>query len=180
MESIQKSTEANDIDTLRNIIEMVMLVGLMETNRRRCVVEARMMYAYILRELNYSLNRIGMSLKKDHTTIIHYLSAFRKLLEVDKELLRKYHKCRDMFMEDRDPELIKKRDDLKSEVFRLSTKLEVVTIENKNLEKEIKKLKEESKAGDKRFNRIIKFMEENVPKGHEFIFERKIIKLFDE
>jgi hypothetical protein len=182
MESTQKFIEEkkSDIDTLKNIIEMVMSVGLMETNRKRCVVEARMMYAYILRELNYSLSRIGMSLKKDHTTIIHYLTAFRKLLETDKELLRNYHKCRDMFMEDRDPELIKKRDDLKSEVFRLSTKLEVMMIENKNLQTEIKKLKEESKVGNKRFNRVIKFMEENVPIGHEFIFERKIIKMFDE
>ncbi len=53
-------------------------------------------------------------------------------------------------------------------------------IENKNLQTEIKKLKEESKVGNKRFNRVIKFMEENVPIGHEFIFERKIIKMFDE
>jgi hypothetical protein len=182
MELTQKFTEESnsDIDTLKNIVEMVMSVGLMETNRRRCVVEARMVYAYILRELNYSLNRIGMSLNKDHTTIIHYLSSVRKLLEIDEELLKKYHKCRDIFMADRDPKFISKKEDLKIEVFRLSSKIEVLMIENGHLQKEIKKLKEESKLSNKRLNRVFKFIDEHTPKGHEFIIERKIIKMFDE
>jgi hypothetical protein len=182
MELTQKFIEEkkNDIDTLKNIVEMVMSVELMETNRKRCVVEARMVYAYILREFSYSLNRIGMSLKKDHTTIIHYLSSIRKLLETDKELLRRYHKCRDIFMEDRNPEFISKREDLNSEVFKLSSKIEILMIENKNLQKEIKILKEESKSGDKRLNRVLRLIDDNTPIGHEFIIERKIIKLFDE
>jgi hypothetical protein len=182
MESTQKFTEEkkNDIDSLKSIVEMVMSVDLMETNRKRCIVEARMIYAYILREMNYSLNRIGMSLKKDHTTIIHYISSIRKLLEIDNELLRRYHKCRDMFMQDRDPSFIVKREDLSSEVFRLGSKMEILMIENGNLQKEIKRLKEESKSSDKRLNRVFKFIDEHTPIGHEFIIERKIIKMFDE
>lgn len=182
MESIQKFTEEkrNDIDSLKSIVEMIMSVDIMETNRKRCIVESRMIYAYILREFGYSLNRIGLSIKKDHTTIIHYLTTMRKLLETDKEILRKYHKCRDMFLEDRDPIESDNKEDLKSQLFSLSTKLTVLMIENTNLLNQIKSLKEDTKPKDKRLNRIVKLLDENTPIGHEFIIERKIIKMFDE
>jgi hypothetical protein len=182
MELTQKFTEEkkSDIDSLKSIVEMVMSVDLMANNRKRCIVESRMIYAYILREFGYSLNRIGLSLKKDHTTIIHYLTTVRKLIETDSEMLRKYYKCRDMFLEERDIVEPNNKEGLKSQVFSLSTKITVLMAENNNLINEIKKLKQETKTQDKRLNRIIKFIDENTPIGHEFIIERKIIKMFDE
>jgi len=182
MESTQKFTEEkrNDIDSLKSIVEMIMSVDIMETNRKRCIVESRMIYAYILREFGYSLNRIGLSIKKDHTTIIHYLTTMRKLIETDKEILKKYNKCRDMFLEDRDPVDTDNKQDLRSQLFSLSTKLTVLMIENANLINEIKRLKEDTTLKDKRLNRIVKLLDKNTPIGHEFIIERKIIKMFDE
>jgi hypothetical protein len=182
MELKQKYTEEtrSDIDVLKDIVEMVMSVDLMATNRKRCVVEARMMYTGILRECNYSLNRIGMSLKKDHTTIIHYLSSLRKLLDVDIELRRKYIKCMEIFMNERDPLTATNKETLTVEVLKLNTKLDILTKEKNNLLNEIKKMKEEIKPMDKRLGNIMKLIDENTKVGHEFIIERKIRKLFDE
>ena len=182
MESKQKFTEEikSDIDVLKSIVEMVMSVELMAKNRKRCVVEARMIYASILRECNYSLNRIGMSLKKDHTTIIHYISSLRKLLDIDPELRRKYIKCMDMFMNERDPLTETNKESLTVQILKLNTRLDVLTKERNNLLNEIKKMKQEVKPIDKRLNNIMKLIEEKTKVGHEFITERKIRKLFDE
>lgn len=182
MESKQSYTEVkkSDIETLRSIVEMVMAVELMANNRKRCVVEARMIYADILRECNYSLNRIGMSLKKDHTTIMHYINKLKGLLETDGEILRKYYKCRELFMKERQPETYQAKEDLMGQIISLSNKLDIMIVENDRLKRENERLIKQPNVDEKRLNRIVKFIDENTPIGHEFITERKIRKLFDE
>jgi len=182
MESKQEFTEEknSDIEILKSIVEMVMSVDLMANNRKRCVVESRMIYAYILREINYSLNRIGMSLKKDHTTVIHYIATLRKLIQTDTEILSKYSKCRDLFMNERHPENIDNKEGFINKVLSLSNKVDVLMVENERLKNDNKKIKEQIIIDDKRLNRIVKFIDENTPIGHEFIVERKIRKMFDE
>ena len=41
-------------------------------------------------------------------------------------------------------------------------------------------MKKDFSSNDKRLNRIVNFIDENTPVGHEFIIERKIRNMFDE
>ena len=182
MESTQKFIEEkkSDADVLKEIVEMVMDAKLMANNRKRCVVEARMVYSNILREYSYSLSKIGISLGKDHTTIIHYVSELRKLLDTDNELFKKYNKCREMFMQEKDPMISTEKNNVTAQLYRLSLRFDELKQENKDLLQQINNLKKESKPRNKRLDRIFKVIEDSTPIGNEFIIERKIIKMFDE
>lgn len=189
MESKQRYTEErNDLDVLRSIVNMVLVTDINATNRSRYVVEGRMIYAKILREYGYSLNRIGCYLKKDHTTVIHYTRTIDKLIDANDEIVGKYAKCREMFILEKGSctDLITEYD-LKNEIFRLNNKINVLIADNNELSNKVEgfkgtvnMLKKELTQDDKRLNRIVKFIDENTPIGHEFIVERKIIKMFDE
>jgi hypothetical protein len=173
--------ERNDIEVLRDIVNMVLITDIGAKKRMRYLVEGRMIFAKILREYGYSLNRIGSFLGKDHTTIIHYTRTINKLLDVDLEILGKYTKCRELFILEKAPtsELTSEYD-LKNEIFRLSTKLTVLLNENTLLKEKMANMKKDLTSNNKRLNRIVNFIDENTPIGHEFIIERKIRRMFNE
>lgn len=173
--------EKNDIEVLRDIVNMVLVTDVGSKKRMRYVVEGRMIFSKILREYGYSLNRIGSFLGKDHTTIIHYTRTINKLLDVDLEMLGKYTKCRELFILEKQPSSeLTTEYDLKNEIFRLSTKLTVLLKENTLLKEKMANIKKDLAGNDKRLNRIVNFIDENTPVGHEFIIERKIRTMFDE
>lgn len=180
--------ERNDLEVLKNIVNMVLVTDIHAKNRQRYVVEGRMIYAKILREYGYSLNRIGCSLKKDHTTIIHYTRTIDKLIDTNNEIVAKYFKCREMFILEigSSTDLVTEYD-LKNEIFRLNNKINVLLSENKELSEKVEafkgkvnNLKKDLNSNDKRLNRIVNFIDKNTPIGHEFIIERKIRTMFDE
>ena len=82
---------------LRNVIEEVFGLDIMLKNRSRKRVDARIVYAKILRENGYSFPQIGELLAKDHSTIIHYCSLFDSTIHYIPELKRKYKMCLDIF-----------------------------------------------------------------------------------
>jgi hypothetical protein len=173
--------ERNDLDVLKNIVNMVLVTDIHTKKRMRYVVEGRMIFSKILREYGYTLNRIGGFLGKDHTTIIHYIHVIDKLLDVDFEILNKYTKCREMFIVEKEPSSeLTTEYDLKNEIFRLSTKIAFLINENTLLKEKMANLKKDLAGNDKRLNRIVNFIDENTPAGHEFIVERKIRNMFDE
>jgi len=173
--------ERNDLEVLRDIINMVLVTDVTAKKRMRYLVEGRMIFAKILREYGYSLNRIGSFLGKDYTTIIHYTRTINKLLDVDIEILGKYKKCRELFILEKQPtEELTTEYDLKNEIFRLSTKIAYLINENTLLKEKMANMKKDLSSNDKRLNRIVNFIDENTPVGHEFIIERKIRNMFDE
>jgi len=82
---------------LREIIEEVFGLDIMLKNRSRKRVDARIVYAKILRENGYSFPQIGDLLAKDHSTIIHYCSLFDTTIHYIPELKKKYKMCSDIF-----------------------------------------------------------------------------------
>lgn len=82
---------------LRDIIEEVFGLDIMLKNRSRKRVDARIIYAKILRENGYSFPQIGDLLAKDHSTIIHYCSLFDTTIHYIPELKKKYKMCSDIF-----------------------------------------------------------------------------------
>jgi len=56
-----------------------------------------MIYSKILRDRKYSYVDIGMSLLKNHASVIHYCKSVNWLLKYDNNLQIKYEKCLELF-----------------------------------------------------------------------------------
>ena len=173
MELKQLSIEdqRTDVDVVRNIVEMVTGVSILAKNRKRFVVEARMIYSTLLREAGYSLPFIAETLKKDHTTIIHYIQSLKDLKETDIHMMRKYLRCRELFLSEKQPV------NLVDDCDKLRLEIEIVKAENYLLSEELNQFKI---ADENRLRKIMKLIDENTPKGYELIVERKIRKMFDD
>jgi hypothetical protein len=64
----------------------------LESNRRYTeIVELRMFFSFIAKSLGYSLKAIGRHIgNRDHTTIIHNLTAFKNRMETDPCFQERY------------------------------------------------------------------------------------------
>ncbi len=173
MELKQLSIEdqRSDVDVVRSIVEMVTGVSILTKNRKRFVVEARMIYSTLLREAGYSLPFIAETLKKDHTTIIHYIQSLKDLKETDIHMMRKYLRCRELFLSEKQPV------NLVDDCDKLRLEIEIVKAENYLLSEELNQFKI---SDENRLRKIMKLIDENTPKGYELIVERKIRKMFDD
>lgn len=167
----------SNYEDVQRIVEMVTRTKLNGTNRKRECVDARMIYAYVLRHtLGASLTSIGGSINKDHTTIIHYLKTMENLLEVDREVARKYIRCKELLLLSEQPLNLLSESDEIAEINRLKEQVEILERKNRLLEEENKNL---SKLKG-RLGKIVDLIEDNTPIGDEYLTERKIKKMFNE
>ncbi len=59
--------------------------------RKRNLVEARYLYAYIMkRKSKYTLEHIGRIINRDHSIIIYYCNSFEQISKYDKKLFNDY------------------------------------------------------------------------------------------
>ena len=161
---------------VKQIVELVTGVKIIENNMKREVIDARMIYAKILRERGASLVSIGMTINKDHTTIIHYLRTMDSLLITDREVIRKYIKSKELLLLDEQDLNLLNGNDTVSELSRLKETLEISEKKVKLLQDENEKLNREME----RFRGILKIIDEATPMGQEKIVERKIKRMLDE
>jgi hypothetical protein len=63
---------------------------LQSKSRNRPLVELRNIFCLLARQMGYSLTVIGKFLKKDHTTVIHAITACKNLLETCEPFQHKY------------------------------------------------------------------------------------------
>lgn len=66
------------------------LLTLESSSRKREVVDLRFMYFKLARGMGYSLSLIGLSVNRDHTTVIHGLEQFRNIYETNDIFRQKY------------------------------------------------------------------------------------------
>ena len=87
-------------DRLKDIVNQVFEVDVMEKTRKREVVEARMVYSRILRDSEFmTLSRIAQSLNKNHATILHYNKNFKYFIKPDERLWDMYLMCARIYNE---------------------------------------------------------------------------------
>ncbi len=67
------------------------------SRRQRELVEARVIYVYLLRNiLKFNYSHIGRLLKKDHSSIIYYINVFDELIDYNKEFQEKYNRVKSL------------------------------------------------------------------------------------
>jgi len=100
-------TESNTLKfkKLRTAVNTVFGVNILSKCRKRNYVDARMVYAKILRDEKISYQVIGKSLLKNHASIVYYVKSIDWLLEHDKLLRRKYRHCMSIINDDEDTAL---------------------------------------------------------------------------
>ena len=98
MESKQNSfmEERKRIENIRNIVEMVTGERTISVTRYRGEVEARMIFASLLKDLGLHVESIAYNMKKSRYAADYYLKRFNDLVELDSNFKSLYVKCKDM------------------------------------------------------------------------------------
>ena len=147
---LKKTNEYVQMNELKDIVDAIFNVDISNPIRKEEYVEARMVFAKILRDKGVTLASIGNYLGKNHCSILNYMSNFDNYFS-DKALKNKYVICRDSFFE-------------KHPVDRLYfEKDRIYAIENKY----------------KRFKNILDIMNDKTPYGKEEVLEKKIISFLN-
>ena len=172
MKPQSKEIILSDMDLLKGIIEEAFKTKIMAKRRHREIVDARMVFAKILRERGHIYKSIGVYLRKDHSTIIHYVEQAPNIFKTDKKLMDLYLECRNKFLENREPIVLHTDRDLVREVLSLRSQLDDLISQYEAI-KEIEKKYE-------RLNSIINLIELRTPVGSENVIKRKINEMFNE
>lgn len=81
-------------DVLNGVIRATGIDIINDNTRLRVVVDARIVYGFIARQLcGKGYHKIGKLIGKNHATIIHYEKQARNFIEVDKDFEDLYYKC---------------------------------------------------------------------------------------
>ena len=170
----------DNIENVRNIVELVIGGSIMNPLRKRESVEARMVFSCILKDMGYSLSSIGRVLGKHHTTVIHYIRSLDDLVETNSFFLKKYLKCKEILLLGQSEVSVEDNTSvldafigLTNQIELLKSELNIARIEKEDI------IKEYSIRNDKRLNKIFKVIENNTKVGDEFMTERKIRYLFE-
>ena len=162
----------SDMDLLKGIVEEAFNIKIMAKGRYRENVDARMIFAKILRERGHTYKSIGNYLYKDHSTIIHYSEQASNLIKTDKKMLNLYIDCRNKFLENREPIVLHTDRDLVREVLSLRNQIDDLLSQYediKNIEKKYERL-----------SGIINLIELRTPVGSENLIKKKINEMFNE
>lgn len=150
----------SQVEKAKEVVEKITMGNIESPNRLRNNVESRMIYSKLLRESGLTFKYIGSTMKKDHTTVIHYVNLLKSLIETEPSVNHKYAKCRDLFFAGRENHKIE------YDSVKMSQKLEEYMSAYRKV------LGERDRAVD--FNRrvsrlrdIVELVNERTPKGQE-------------
>jgi hypothetical protein len=92
---VQKETR----DAVCESISKVLGVDILDKRRKRELINGRMIYYALLRDMDYSWTSIARSVHKNHATIINAYRAFEDLVSYDRELQSDYDMVKANFYE---------------------------------------------------------------------------------
>lgn len=171
MKAQQLETIEKEMDSLRIIVDEVFEVQISNKNRTRHIVDARMIFSKVLRERGHTLTSIARYLRKDHTTIIHYITVSNFILTQDNRLMDMYVVCKDRFLKDREPIMSATDNELVKIILSLRSQIDTLILERDNIKK--------MESKHMRFYNIINLIDKRVPEGQEKIIYRKINEILN-
>ena len=161
---------------LKVIINRKFGLDLSTNTRKRDYVNARLVYAKILRERGFTHESIARSLNRDHATIIYYVRCASHIFMQDRFLEKKYLECKALFFGEIDQSENPTSEEMLSERLNtLNEQVDKLTAENNLLSYEL----DERVKRTKRINKIINLIEERTHYGKEELVEKKIREMFN-
>lgn len=167
------------MENLKKIIDYVFGIDISIKTRKREYVNARMVFSKILKDNGYGVTIISRYLKKDHTSIMHYVESVNSVIRFDEDLMAKYIQAKDMYLNNKSipnpqDEKIKLTKKEKMQQIRIS----ILNDEIDSLILEKTKLMVISKK-HKRLSEVINFIDKHTPNGKEDFVLRKISIMFN-
>lgn len=157
---------------LKLAVRKVFGVNIDVNTRKRVFVDARRIYAKILRDQGFSFASIGFTLKKDHATIMHYLRYIDHIFVQDKTLFDKYIKCKDILFNRVEENFTIADDSNYRKVYReLEETIVALQVRYENLKHRVEKYK--------RIEPIIDLVNDRTDQGAEEFIEYKIRAMFN-
>lgn len=95
-------TLTSEMDTLKGIVEKVFMVDILDTRRRRELVDARMAFCKIMRDRGAGFTVMGKYLGKTHATIIHYTKVSDVVFKMYPKYAEQFTLCKTSFMDGRE------------------------------------------------------------------------------
>ena len=148
-------------------------IDITKPTRQRAYVDARKIYARILTDKGWSLNRIGRTIGKHHSTIIHYLKDIEWLIEHDASIRTIYLNVSSVFNEhlEYDPIHTKTREELLLHIYKLED-------EKKLLISAIKTL-DENRKREYKFKELFEMVSNRLPLEKLEEFESKVNRILN-
>jgi len=163
---------------LKEIIERIFEVDLLDTKRKRIFVDARLVFCYIMKDRGFTFTYIGKILDKNHATIINYIGNAKGYFKTDPILKHRYNQVCDEFYVDKmctkdpEPSMSKKM------ISRLKEENEKLHFEKNNLLLKVRGLSAKLHYED-RFIGIYEIIKLRTKPGTEELIEKKMNTLFN-
>lgn len=158
-------------ERLKDIVNRVFEVDIMEKTRRREVVEARMVYTRILRDSEFmTVSKIAKSLNKNHATILHYLKNFKYFIKPDERLWDMYLLCCRIYTETDHVANALDLEECRKLIFSLENVIKKLTLDISRLKLDYKTYKEKETTYSPLYNLI----HERVPGSRVDEITRKL------
>lgn len=178
------------IDRLQAIIKSTLLVDVKnDKNRRRNTINARYIYAEILRKDGFGCSDIGKSICKNHATVLHYFKNFDGFIESDKTFRETFDLIRKRYTDHYDYVIDMSYEEIKKEAFTLRIENKKLNSETDRLQLELHSLKESFKVMEKetqekaeqeeRLNKIYTVIKQRTKYGTEQKVLNKINNLYN-
>lgn len=173
-------TVESEMKSLKEIVNKVFEVDIMKKYRYRKFVDARMVFAKILRDRGYTITSIGRFIKKDHTTILHYNVNFDIIINQDAKLRDRYSVCLNSFLQDREPivqsftdkQLYNEVRKLNEQIVNLNGQIERISNDKESLSKMLSR--------KTRFDEVLNVMDEKTPLGREQLVIDRVKRMFND
>jgi len=96
--------QRKEFQHLRVLIEAILGINVRdEQSRKQEVVNARMIYANILKEQGFGCSVIAKSIRKNHATVIHYFKQFEWYTQSDEQLNNNFKRIKREYRKEYDP-----------------------------------------------------------------------------
>ena len=163
--------QRKEFQHLRVLIEAILGINVRdEQSRKQEVVNARMIYANILKEQGFGCSVIAKSIRKNHATVIHYFKHFEWYTQSDDQLNNNFKRIKREYRKEYDPIYEMSDNELKKELFSLRTENKKLYSAQQFLTLELT----EEKKKNKRLCSIFSLIEERTKIGSEDDVLRKL------
>lgn len=161
--------------TLKNIINSVYELDLMEKCRRTEYTDARLTFMSIMYDEGYGYSDIGRMLNKNHATIIHCLKSSDWMLKNEKSFISKYHIVKEVY--NSSDKLLEHKSNLqlKNLVILANNQIKMLNLDNACLKDECKAFRER----EGRFSSLFKLIDERTKEKDIPVIYRKLNTIYN-
>lgn len=161
--------------TLKNIINSVYELDLMEKCRRREYTDARLTFMRIMYDDGFGYTDIGRMLNKNHATIIHGLKSSDWMLKNEKSFISNYHMIKEVYNSNDKLLDYKSNLQLKNLVILANNQIKMLNLDNARLKDECKAFRER----EGRFSSLFKLIDERTKDKDIPVIYRKLNTIYN-